>query len=821
MSDQNSHSRRIIGWFKTHVRPIFQKTEATPVLEELDKLAGQVEELERNKGRLFPICLLGQAGVGKSTLINTLIADTEIVVPSGGGTGPLTANALRVIYGESRAFAVRYHSEKQVNQTRFILEGEIYRQSKNKAALPDAAGDAAGAQESSEILEIELDSEEQKKTRIDEAIGRACLLVAGAQTARRELTYLVDALRWVLKQDSKFQTEILEEDLARLREVQEALKHATKETARHFDSANNPDFGYRLRDHACGFLAPLIVEMTIHWPSPVLRDSLELIDLPGIGILSDAYASVTSDYLRNRAKAVMLVADSRGLRREDAEVLRNSGFLNRLLHASHDLAADPVALIVVAVKIDDVAVENWRNDKAVNGTPLRSKAQHFADQVERCRDDIAKRLKTFLREIWEDDSEGKRLVIQSILDNLQVFPVSAPQYRLHCSNDPDDDKPFLPDAEATNILALREAISQVAQQCLAEQHRRCEETNQRFFGQLRARLEVLSAQRSEERQAEDEINKFKQILDVFIAPLQREFDTRRGGFRNFLRKTIPSQIEAKVETASTKARKSIHGDLKKLRDAHWKTLQAAVRKEGTFYGSRHINLPHDFALRFEEPVAEVWSREVLVEVRRETREFAEYQSGAVTQVLEWAREQGIRRTTRLLEALVESVKQHRQQVNAVGKEAVDDLREKVRTELIKKIEGPIRRKCQKFVSDEKHVGTGVKLRILDLFEQLAEEVVEAASTPAVALLVERFKEVDKEILTAFGDHSEPLNEAADALIQRQEKNLKSEDAQADKLAVAIETAVAETPNVVVPDRPSWMKPKAAVAAAISADTAGS
>ena len=332
---------------------------------------------------------------------------------------------------------------------------------------------------------------------------------------------------------------------------------------------------------------------------------------------------------------------------------------------------------------------------------------------------------------------------------------------------------------------------------------------------------MLSAQRSEERQAEDEINKFKQILDVFIAPLQREFDTRRGGFRNFLRKTIPSQIEAKVETASTKARKSIHGDLKKLRDAHWKTLQAAVRKEGTFYGSRHINLPHDFALRFEEPVAEVWSREVLVEVRRETREFAEYQSGAVTQVLEWAREQGIRRTTRLLEALVESVKQHRQQVNAVGKEAVDDLREKVRTELIKKIEGPIRRKCQKFVSDEKHVGTGVKLRILDLFEQLAEEVVEAASTPAVALLVERFKEVDKEILTAFGDHSEPLNEAADALIQRQEKSLKSEDAQADKLAVAIETAVTETPiEVVVPDRPSWMKPKSA-AAAISADTAGS
>ena len=111
-----------------------------------------------------------------------------------------------------------------------------------------------------------------------------------------------------------------------------------------------------------------------------------------------------------------------------------------------------------------------------------------------------------------------------------------------------------------------------------------EETHERFFGQLRARLEVLSAQRSEERQAEEEINSFKRTLEGFIAPLQREFDTRRGGFRNFLRKTIPTQIEARVETASTKARKAIQGDLKKLRDvAHWKTLQAAVRQGGYLF----------------------------------------------------------------------------------------------------------------------------------------------------------------------------------------------------------------------------------------------
>ena len=417
MSDPNSRSSRVVGWFKNFVRPIVQKTDAAPVLEELDKLASQVEELEKNKDRLFPICLLGQAGVGKSTLINTLIADTEIVVPSGGGTGPLTANALRVIYGDRPSFVVKYHAKKQVNETRFILEAEIQRQSKNEASLAKADID-----EDSALIALELDSEEQKKTRTDEAAGRARLLVANAQNAPRELTYLADALRWVLGQASKFQTQILEEDMDRLRHVQEALQLGANETAQHFDSADNPDFRQRLRDHACGFLAPLILEMTIHWPSPLLRESLELIDLPGIGILSDAYASVTSDYLRNRAKAVMLVVDSRGIRREDAELLKSSGFLNRLLHASNDLAADPVALIVVVVKVDDVAVENWRNDKAINGTPLKTREQHFSDQVESCRDDIARRLQSFLRDVWEDDSEGKRVVIQSSWTICRYFP---------------------------------------------------------------------------------------------------------------------------------------------------------------------------------------------------------------------------------------------------------------------------------------------------------------------------------------------------------------------------------------------------------------
>lgn len=779
-------ARNVIEWFKNWVRPILAKTEPPAVVEEFDRLATQLEQLGANQGQLFPVCLLGQAGVGKSTLINTLIADTKIVVPSGGGTGPLTANALRVIHGDRAAFQVRYHSAKELSQTRFIIESAIRRETQTTSASTDSI-----EKPEAEFADLAFDSEQQRTSRTEEAIGRAKLLVAGSQSANRTLPYLADALRWVLGQSQRFQSELQPDDRARLEQIKDAVGLGANGLPKHFDSADDADFPRKLRDHACGFLAPLIVEMSIKWPSDVLKDGLELVDLPGIGILSDAYASVTTEYLRNRAKAVMLVADSRGVRREDAELLRTSGFLNRLLHASSDLAADPVAFFVAVVKIDDVAEENWLNDKAVNGKALKKKAEHFSDQVERCRADIQQRLGEFLREVWQEDSEGKREVIQSILNSLQVFPVSAPQYRLHIDADEDADRPFLPSVESTNIPALRTAIADVAKRCLAEQRRRQSEHHQRFFGQLRAKVELLSAQLEEEQQAENEVAKFRQALDAFLAPLRREFDTRRGEFRSFVRKTVPAKIEARVENSSNKAQAEIRKYLRGLGDAHWKTLQAAVRREGTFYGSRHINLPNDFALRFEEPIAEVWSREILVDIRKETRDFSNYQAEVVKQVLEWARSQGTNVSTRVLEALLEEVDQRRQQLNAVGREAVDELRNKVKTELIKVIEGPIRRRCRKFVEDGQNHGTGVTRRILDLFDSLAEDVVAAAAAPAKTLLVERFKEVEKEILAAFREHSEPLDEAAAALIRRKEKESTVQDESLRKAIAGAEENMPE------------------------------
>jgi hypothetical protein len=82
--------------------------------------------------------------------------------------------------------------------------------------------------------------------------------------------------------------------------------------------------------------------------------------------------------------------------------------------------------------------------------------------------------------------------------------------------------------------------------------------------------------------------------------------------------------------------------------------------------------------------------------------------------------------------------------------------------------------------------------MLDLFLELGDEVVSSAATPASTLLVDRFKEVDTEILAAFREHGEPLAEAADALVQKQEKVSEMEESQTAKM---VESAVSVMPSM--------------------------
>ena len=764
MSSEVSIVQRLASWFKQFARPALVEVEkARVVLEDFDQQLEALGAREKTRDQRWPVCLLGHAGVGKSTLINTLIADSEIVVPSGGGSGPLTANALRVTYGETKSFEVKYHNEQRLNQARFVLEEELRRSGvvvADDAQQPPPEG----------LEDLESATEEQRKSQTSDAVGQASLIVTGEQNSGRDPRYLVDGLRWALEQSPVFGSDLMPEDIRRLRAVKEALASARRGQAIIFNDDGDRSFQKHLREHAAGSLAPLIETMTIRWPSDVLKQSVDLVDLPGIGVLRDSYEQVTKKYLGAEAEGVMLVVGPRGLDREDAELLRSSGFLKRLLHAGGDFNADPVSLVVVAVKVDDVALENHRYDSQDNGgKALATRAEHFQTVAEHTCEHIRRDLDRYLRDVWKSDVDGgltagKQEAIDYILQNLKVFAVSAPQYRLY--HDDDGDRPWL-DKDRTQIPLLRKSIVEIARRCVDEQARRRAEGQSRFLEQVAAKLSLHAARLADTDDAVTQSAAVREEIAAFIATKRREYDTRRGQFRAYLKQTMPEKIRSKVSAAADTARKEIEAYLENhIGQAHWKTLQATVNRGGSYNGKRVIKLHQDLALRFEEPVAEVWSRTLLSDVRKETRDFANYQVQVIEEVVRWAKTRNIRVPTKLIEALAKDIDAHRRGVDTVGKEAIEELKSAVNARLSKRIEGPIRRKCNKFVLDRQNEGPGIKRRIEDLFKGLAEETVQSASEPTIDLLVELFQDVEKQIVHQFKTHEDPIQEAEEILVQR-------------------------------------------------------
>ena len=126
MDQQLNETSALINWYRNQGRP---------VLEELanDRVAvfdGQVDRLER-LARLanaeIAACFLGQAGVGKSTLINALVAGGSVVLPAGG-VGPLTAQAIELRYSEKPMLTVDYHRMQQFWRLVFALEQKLLRE---------------------------------------------------------------------------------------------------------------------------------------------------------------------------------------------------------------------------------------------------------------------------------------------------------------------------------------------------------------------------------------------------------------------------------------------------------------------------------------------------------------------------------------------------------------------------------------------------------------------------------------------------------------------------------------------------------------------
>src|SRR5437667_763793 len=113
---------RVSEWYRQRVRPLRAEV-AAELVPEFDRHLDRVETLAATVNDEVAVCFLGPSSVGKSTLINALVAGDGRVLPQGG-VGPLTALATSVRYAEEPFFEVAYQPRSRLNELRFSLESE-------------------------------------------------------------------------------------------------------------------------------------------------------------------------------------------------------------------------------------------------------------------------------------------------------------------------------------------------------------------------------------------------------------------------------------------------------------------------------------------------------------------------------------------------------------------------------------------------------------------------------------------------------------------------------------------------------------------------
>lgn len=772
----NGNKMRIslLQWYQNHVRPFFTLVEPDKV-QQLDCDAERLAKAENSSSTTIHACFLGSSGIGKSTLINAMIAKDQTIIPAGG-IGPLTAQALKICYGDFASFKVEYHTSNKINNVIFALQ-KIYKNELAKRDFSSESPDNIPDLDVEEIKEIEdslIEDNPERDKKKESYTKQAQLMITGKQQGQRDTTYLVDGLKTMLGKNPLFGTNFDQEDLVRINKIKDALQKSKNKQSFECSEQENCNFKALLKDHATGFMAPIIKTLEIQWKSDLLEKGLVLVDLPGVGIVGDTYANVTAEYIREKAKAVILVVSTRGVQETEATMLRDSGFLNRLLHTVDDPSADPVSLMVVVTRVDDIAREHYSEDKN------KKKWEHFQEICGKTIIEIKSQVICEIEKIWQISngtiSEEKKSVIETIKQNLKVIPLSAIEYRKFHEQDPEDPS-FITNEEQSNIPQLIKYLKEFSDRLMNDNKQRLKKHRSIFFSTLTSQINLVKAQWEDETRTSEEVEKLKGEVNVFLAPIYKEHSTREGEFRGFLKNTIPTQIDALVTNACDKSRREVFAYLGKLKDAHWATLRAAVRRDGTFYGARYINLPSDFAIKFEEPIAEIWGKKLLLEIRKKTKEYADDCIVLVEQVVDWAKEQGTKIRMNVLEAQQEAIKADAKNINTVGKEAVNELRESVKNNLIKKIEGPIRRKCQNFVKKGDDIGPGVKRRILELFKDLADDSIEAAKDPAIGLLQIQFCEVQSEIIKAFKrfQDPDPITAVKESILSTHEGMLKRRD----------------------------------------------
>jgi len=125
-------------------------------------------------------------------------------------------------------------------------------------------------------------------------------MIAGNQNEDRTIEYLATRITIVCSAKPQWGSIPTTEDAERIERIRVALRRADRGEELVQEQVGDAKlFLDTLRDHAAGFLSPLIRQIEVGWPSEILQGGLVLVDLPGVGVAGDLYKQETQRFVES------------------------------------------------------------------------------------------------------------------------------------------------------------------------------------------------------------------------------------------------------------------------------------------------------------------------------------------------------------------------------------------------------------------------------------------------------------------------------------------------------------------------------------------
>lgn len=755
MSQVAGDAHRLISYYRGQVRPALSQAPELDLVPQLDRLA---DAIEARIGRLVPLQLgfLGESQVGKSTLINALL--DRRALPSGG-VGPLTAQAIRVRLGEDERFEVQYHGRREVNRLRFALEREAERQGllprESKAERPEEEEENQQIEVEATPQEDNVDEPTQRNARLEVLAAQARRLLTTEDEDEPSLPELIGGLRQLLEMAARPGATGRPTWAARLKEIATKLGQTEDVQAVTFEKSSA--FSRELRLRAAGWLAPLVSRLELRLAQPILAH-VDLVDLPGIGVVGDDASQVAGQYVRAEADALVVVVRNNGITELLVSALESADVLTRL-----NFDTEGLRLIVAVTHLDDTAHDRHREQAAEaeeDGAPVPTLDEVFDGLRVKQVAVIRRQLGQALRQsrTYRSAEPGERVRWDQVID------VIATQAEIHCvaAHDYQNSAAGRIGRAASGVDALRAALIRLGEGHINRQERALHEQLQSLRSDLASALAQLRGGLHDEIHSDEERRALVTAVDAVAGPLQAKLKAYQGETQQFLSGTMREVLKRLIVESTSRTGQHLTALIHHGRTMNVRSLQAAMRRNGVF-DKRAIDYPGELTRTFVNHIAAAWKTQVLDKVREHLKQSIERKRKLVEQLL--AGTSDVAEDRRLAaRAILASLEVRGRTFTLWSDERLEKFRRTVHDQVHGVVAKLFTAACADAIQRGIHVRNGARDRILHEFNNSGHTSIQTAGVQAQALLLNTFDELRIDIQEqVLNPTANPVTQAADLL----------------------------------------------------------